>query len=127
MCCNSWLFCAALLPVTLACDSLGVLPSATADGIGGMYVTIPPIHFDCFFLKRRETDFEHHLPSASFPSRHPMCADVRCIGDNVVAFLRYGKNADRNRHEAQPVAAVARASWPVTNLAPHFVSLTRGH
>eukprot|EP00729_Bicosta_minor_P012412 gene12412-19544_t len=36
MCCNSWLFCAALLPVTLACDSLGVLPSATADGIGGM-------------------------------------------------------------------------------------------
>jgi hypothetical protein len=48
------------LPVALACDSLGVLPSATAPGIGGMY----------------------------------------------------GKNADRDRHEAQPVAAVARATWP---------------
>ena len=57
---QSLLLCAALLPAALACDSIGVLPSATADGIGGMY----------------------------------------------------GKNADRNRHEAQPVAAVARATWP---------------
>jgi len=54
------LLCAALLPAALTCDSLGVLPSATADGIGAMY----------------------------------------------------GKNADRHEHESQPVAAVARATWP---------------
>ena len=52
------LLCA--VPAALACDSIGVLPSATADGLGGFY----------------------------------------------------GKNADRHRHEAQPVAAVARATWP---------------
>jgi hypothetical protein len=62
------------LPVGLSCDSLGVLPSATVPGIGGMY----------------------------------------------------GKNADRNRHEAQPVAAVARATWPEgrTSHGPYLVIQT---
>ena len=37
LCHPAVLLCAALLPAALACDSLGVLPSATADGIGGFY------------------------------------------------------------------------------------------